>query len=75
MDTVRGDTRPQYRPFQTVQNYQVNRRKITANAEIDASTFDDSQVSSPKQIANYFNIQYSSPQQNLADTPLPVRPG
>ena len=28
--TLRGDTGPQYRTFQTVENYQGNRRQITA---------------------------------------------
>ena len=30
METVPGDTGPQNRPFQTVDNYQGNRREITA---------------------------------------------
>ena len=30
MEAVRGDTGPQGRPFQIVENYQGNRRQITA---------------------------------------------
>ena len=43
--------------------------KSPLKAENEAITFDDTQVSSPKQIANY------SPHQSLAGTPLLVRPG
>ena len=34
--------------------------KSTPNAENEAITFDDSQASSPKQIANYFNRQFTT---------------
>ena len=60
METVSGDAGPQDRPFQTVENYQGNRQKSPPKTENEAITFDDSQVSFPKQIANYFNRQFTT---------------
>ena len=44
MATVRRDTGPQDIPFQTVENYQGNRRKSSPKAENKAITFDDSSI-------------------------------
>ena len=43
-----------------MENYKGNRRQITPKAENEAITFGDTQVSSPKQIANYFNRQITT---------------
>ena len=59
METVRGDTGPQDRPFQSVENYQSINDKSPLKAENEANSFEDSQVSSPKQIASYFNRQFT----------------
>ena len=43
-----------------MENYQGNRCRSTPKAENEAITFDGSQVTSPKQIANYFNQQFTT---------------
>ena len=56
METVRGDTGPSklWRTIKAIHG------KSPPNAENEAITFDDTQVSSPKQIANYFNRQFTT---------------
>ena len=46
--------------FKTVANYQGTGRQIKQTAENEASTFNGSQVSSAKQIANRFNEQFTT---------------
>ena len=57
METVCGYVGSQGIPYKTVENYQGNR--WTPKTENEAITFDDSQVSSPKQI-NHFNRQFTT---------------
>ena len=52
METVRGDRTDPSKLWKTIKAIDD---KSQPKAENDAISFDDSQVSSPKQIANYFN--------------------
>ena len=51
------ETLNHHRPFQTIKAIDG---KTPPNAENEVITFDNSQVSSPKQIANYFNRQLTT---------------
>ena len=60
METVRGDNGPWDRSFQMWRTIKAINGKSPPKAENEAITFNDTQVSSPKQIINYFNRQFTT---------------